>query len=100
MLRTLRQIVELVNLVRERTNPRLIYRVLVTMYDRRNKICQVILEQMQRGLSKVLFKTIIEVDTRLRESPVFGQPITLYAPKTRGAQQYRALAKELINHER
>jgi chromosome partitioning protein len=97
---SLRQIIELVKLVRERTNPRLIYRVLVTMYDRRNKICQVILEQMQRGLSKVLFKTIIEVDTKLRESPAFGQPITLYAPKTRGTQQYRALAKELMNHER
>lgn len=97
---SLRQIIEMVRLVRGKTNPRLIYRVLVTMYDRRNKICQIILEQMQRGLSKVLFKTIIEVDTRLRESPVFGQPITLYAPKTRSTQQYRALAKELINDER
>ena len=55
---SLRQIVELVNLVRERTNPRLIYRVLVTMYDRRNKICQVILEQMQRGLSKFSSKPL------------------------------------------
>jgi chromosome partitioning protein len=96
---SLRHIVELVQLVRKKANPRLLYRVLVTMYDRRNKICQVILDQMQRGLSKVLFKTIIEVDTKLRESPVFGQPITLYAPETRGAQQYRALAKELMNHE-
>jgi chromosome partitioning protein len=97
---SLRQIMGLVKLVREKTNPRLIYRVLVTMYDRRNKISQVILEQMQRGLNKVLFKTIIGVDTKLRESPAFGQPITLYEPKTRGAQQYRALAEELINYER
>jgi chromosome partitioning protein len=97
-VQSLRQIMELVKLVRERTNPRLIYRVLVTMYDQRNKICQVILEQMQRGLSQVLLKTIIEVDTKLRESPAFAQPVTLYAPKTRGAQQYRALAKELMNH--
>ena len=95
---SLRQIIELVKLVREKTNPRLIYRVLVTMYDRRNKICQIILEQMQRGLSRVLFKTIIEVDTRLRESPASGRPITLYAPQTRSAQQYRTLAKELMNH--
>jgi chromosome partitioning protein len=54
---------------------------------------------MQQGLDKVLFTTIIEVDTKLRESPAFGQPITLYAPNTRGAQQYRALAKELMNHD-
>lgn len=96
---TLLHFVRLVQRVREKTNPRLQYRVLVTMYDRRNKIYRIILDQMQRGLSKALFKTIIEVDTKLRESPVFGQPITLYAPKTRGAQQYRALAKELMEHE-
>jgi cellulose biosynthesis protein BcsQ len=36
----------------------------------------------------------------LRESPAFGKPITLYAPKTRGTQQYRALAKELMDYDR
>jgi chromosome partitioning protein len=68
------------------------------MYDRRNKICRVTLDRMQRKLNSVIFETIIEVDTKLRESPAFGQPVTLYAPKTRGAEQYRALAKELLNH--
>ncbi len=102
---SLRHFMKLVQRIREKTNPWLTYRVLVTMYDRRNKICRVILEQMQQRLNSVLFETIIEVDTRLRESPAFGQPITLYAPKTRGARQYRALAQELMheeltNHER
>ena len=96
--RTLRHYSELIERIREKTNTQLTYRVLVTMYDRRNKICRTILDQMRRGLSDVLFETIIEIDTKLRESPVFGQPITLYAPKTRGALQYRALAKELMNH--
>jgi chromosome partitioning protein len=96
--RTLRHYSELITRMREKTNANLTYRVLVTMYDRRNKICRTILDQMRRGLSHVLFDTIIEIDTKLRESPVFGQPITLYAPKTRGAQQYRALAKELMDH--
>jgi len=95
---SLRHFVKLVKQVREKLNPRLTYRVLVTMYDRRNKICQIILEQMHRGLSAVLFETVIEIDTRLRESPAFGRPITLYAPDTRGAEQYRALAEELTNH--
>ena len=93
-----RQVTELGRLVREKTNPRLAYRTLVTMYDRRNKINQVIFDQMQRGMNGILFKTIIEVDTKLKESPVFGQPVTLYAPNTRGAAQYRALAQELINY--
>ena len=97
---SLRRIMELAKLVREKTNPRLTYRVLVTMYDRRNKICRVVFDQMRQGLSDVLFKTVIEVDTKLRESPAFGQPITRYAPHTRGAEQYRSLAQELMDHER
>ena len=96
--RSLRQVEGLVKLVKEKTNPRLSYRVLVTMYDQRNRICQLILARMQRELSRLLFQTVIQIDNKLRESPAFGQPITLYAPNTRGAQQYRALAKELINH--
>ena len=96
---SLRQFVKLVQQVREKTNPWLTYRVLATMYDRRNKICQLILEQMRRALGQALFQNIIEVDTKLRESPAFGQPITLYAPKTRGSEQYRALAKELMSND-
>lgn len=94
----LRQTVNLVEMVREKTNPQLLYRVLMTMYDRRNRICQVMRTQVEQKLSKIVFKTVIEVDTKLRESPTLGQPITLYAPDTRGAQQYRALAEELVNH--
>jgi chromosome partitioning protein len=96
---TLHQYLDLIQRVRDKTNPQLTYRILATMYDRRNKICKITLEQMRSGLNNVLFKTIIEVDTKLRESPAFGQPITLYAPKTRGARQYRALAEELLSYE-
>jgi len=96
--RSLRQVEGLAKLVQEKTNPRLSYRVLVTMYDQRNRICRLILARMQRELSRVLFETVIQVDTKLRESSAFGQPITLYAPNARGAQQYRALAKEVIDH--
>jgi len=72
--------------------------VLVTMFDRRNKISRLIFEQMHHGMSHLMFNTIIEVDVKLKESPALGQPITLYAPRTRGAQQYGALAKELMQH--
>jgi cellulose biosynthesis protein BcsQ len=49
-----------------------------------------------------LMDTIIAVDTRIRECPVTGEPITLYAPNTRASHQYRQLASELpdkINHK-
>jgi chromosome partitioning protein len=95
---TLLYYMKMVKRMRARTNPLLTYRVLVTMYDRRNKISGTMLDQMRLRLDQVLFKTIIEVDTKLRESPVLGLPITSYAPKTRGAEQYRALAKEVLNN--
>jgi chromosome partitioning protein len=97
---SLRHYLRMIQQIRDKMNPWLTYRVLVTMYDRRNKICRVILDQMRQGLNSTLFNTIIEVDTKLRESPAFGQPITLYAPKTRGTEQYRALAKELMSYDR
>lgn len=96
---SLRHTVALAKLIRQKTNPQLTYHLLVTMYDRRNRISRLILEQLQREVNGLLYKTIIEVDTKLRESPVVGQPITRYAPATRGALQYRALAKELIAYE-
>jgi cellulose biosynthesis protein BcsQ len=41
---------------------------------------------------------VIEVDTRLRESPILGVPITQYRPNSRGSQQYRILAQELMDY--
>jgi len=96
---SLRRTIQQVRQTRRQNNPQLDYRVLVTMYDKRNKINRVILEQMQNGLSQVLFETIIQIDTKLRESPAFGQPITTYASRSRGALQYRALAQELQDPE-
>jgi chromosome partitioning protein len=96
--RSLRHVLELVRLVREKTNPMLAYRVLITMFDRRNKISHMVREQLERVLSDALLGTIIEVDTKLRESPLRCLPITSYAPRTRAARQYVALAKELMNH--
>ena len=58
-----------------------------------------ILEQLQRARREQLFETIIQIDTKLRESPAYGKPITSYASGSRAAQQYRALAEELVRAE-
>ena len=97
--RSLHRVLELVRLVRGRTNPDLVYRVLITMYDQRNRISTIIREQLERVFSDALLDTVIEVDTKLRESPVLGRPVFLYAPNSRGAEQYRDLAQELIHRE-
>ncbi len=71
------------------------YRLLVTMFDRRNRVHRNVLEQLKGAFPGAVLETAIEIDTKLRESQVFGQPITSYAPKSRAAAQYRALAEEL-----
>jgi chromosome partitioning protein len=96
---SLRQMVRLALEVRKQCNPSLDIRALITMYDQRNKISRMILEQLQNGKSQLLFETIIQIDTKLRESPVYSQPITSYASRSRGAEQYRALARELQGYQ-
>jgi chromosome partitioning protein len=91
----LSEVLDLVSRVRARTNPHLSYRLLVTMFDRRNRVHRSILEQLRGAFAAAVLDTTIEVDPKLRESQVFGQPITSYAPNSRAAQQYRALAEEL-----
>ncbi|MGB9775070.1 MAG: ParA family protein [Anaerolineae bacterium] len=94
--RSLRPMLELVTVVRQKTNPALRYRLLVTMYDARSRIHRLILEQIHRFFPQATFRTIVQVDTRLRESPVYGLPVTQYAPRTRAAEQYRAVAQEMM----
>ena len=93
---SLRQTTQLVRRAQAKDNPRLRYMVLVTIYDQRNKISRLILEQLRAALSGMLFDTIIQIDTKLRESPAYGKPIGQYAPGSRGAQQYRDLAQEIL----
>jgi len=97
-VQSLRQALDLVDLVRRKTNPRLTYRLLVTMFDVRNKVHRLILQHLQTRFGEAVFHTLIQVDTRLREAPAFGLPVTHYAPRTRAARQYSDLARELRGH--
>ncbi len=94
----LRNMMGLIRRVRQDSNPDLGYRILITLLDRRNRTHRNIQEQLQNTFGEGLFKTVIEIDTKLRESPIAGLPITRYKPSTRGSQQYRELAQELIEY--
>lgn len=94
----LRNMMGIIRRVRLESNAELGYRILITMLDRRNRTHRNIQEQLQNTFGDGLFKTVIEVDTKLRESPIAGLPITHYRPGARGSQQYRELAQELIEH--
>ena len=94
----LRNMMGIIRRVRQESNPQLAYRVLITMLDRRNRTHRNIEEQLRNTFETGLFETVIEIDTKLRESPIAGKPIMQYKPKSRGSQQYRVLAQELMDY--
>ncbi len=94
----LRNMMGIIRRVRQESNPNLAYRILVTLLDRRNRTHRNIFEQLQTTFGNGVFTTVIEIDTKLRESPIAGVPITQYKPTSRGSQQYRVLAQELIEY--
>ena len=94
----LRNMMGMIRRVRQESNPGLGYRILITLLDRRNRTHRNIQEQLQNTFGEGLFRTVIEIDTKLRESPIAGLPITRYRPGARGSQQYRELAQELTEY--
>lgn len=96
----LRDMMAFIRRIRKESNPGLAYRILITLLDERNRAHRAIRDQLEQTFGAGLFSTVIEVDTRLRESPIVGMPITQYRPKSRGSQQYRVLAQELMDYVR
>jgi chromosome partitioning protein len=96
----IRSALNLIRDIRDRTNPTLRYRVLLTMVDPENNLHQSLKQQIDKAFGEAVFDTVIEIDAQLRESPLFAQPITTYAPESKAAEQYRQLAQELLAHVR
>ena len=94
----LRNMMALIRQVRTLGNPDLRYRLLLTMFDKRNGIHRSLAEHLRNSFSSGVLDTVIEIDTRLRESPLVGLPIVFHATKSRSALQYRFLAQEILNY--
>jgi chromosome partitioning protein len=92
----LRNLMAWIRQIRTQDNPALTYRLLLTLYDRRNRSHRVLSEQLRQSFNSGLLQTVIEIDTKLREAPIAGTPIIYYAPKSRASLQYRTLAQEII----
>ena len=90
----LRDMLNLILAIRQENNPKLRYRILLTMVDKRNRIHRSLAEQIRTAFNEAIYDIEIEIDTRLRESAILGQPINQYSPESRATIQYRALAEE------
>lgn len=72
------------------------YKAVPTMYDKRAKACNRVLELLRYKMGGAIFNTVIGIDTRFREASALGKSIYGIDPKTRGAIAYSALAEEVM----
>ncbi len=94
-------LINTVNLVKETLNPGLeITGIVACMFDIRTNLSNEVVDRIKDKFSHKLFKSLIRESTKLAECPISGQPITLYAPESRGTQDYTELAKEIIAGEK
>lgn len=104
-LEGLSQLLETLRAVRKGLNPSLaLAGILLTMYDSRNNLSVQVEEEVRQHFKDGVFRTIIPRNVRLSEAPSHGEPILFYDIKSKGAQSYLELARELIgrgagNHE-
>ena len=71
--------------------------ILLTMYDKRNKICEMVSNDVKDYFHDKVFKTVIPRNVRVSEAPSYGQPVLMYDISCPGSQAYASLAGEIIN---
>lgn len=97
-LRGLALLTDTVDKVRDRLNPNLkIDGILVTRFDSRTVNAREVMARVLERFGDLVFDTVIARTVRFPETSVAGEPITSWAPKSGGAQAYRALAREVID---
>jgi len=95
----LKQLFETANIIRENFYPNnvRILGLLLTFVENTTIFSRQIQQQMREFFGPLVFDTVIHKTVRLAEAPSAGEPILTYAPKSRGTEEYRALADEIIN---
>ncbi|MHC4622453.1 MAG: ParA family protein [Planctomycetota bacterium] len=97
-LEGLRQLLETIQIVKERFNPELrILGVLLTFVESRITLSRQVQRQMREFFGDLVFDTVIHRTIRLAEAPSAGESVLTFDPKCRGAVEYKALAQEISN---
>nr|WP_171904328.1 MULTISPECIES: AAA family ATPase [Pelosinus] len=99
-LEGLSQLMNTITLVQKNLNPALsLEGVVLTMFDARTNLSIQVVDEVKNHFRHKVYQTIIPRNVRLSEAPSHGQPITRYDPKSKGAEVYTDLAKEVIDDE-
>ena len=99
-LEGLSQLMRTVGLVQKSLNPSLqLEGVVLTMFDARTNLSIQVVDEVKNHFRNKVYHTIIPRNIRLSEAPSHGKPIVQYDPKSRGAEVYMELAKEVLGDE-
>lgn len=99
-LEGLSQLLSTVRLVQKHLNTALtIEGVLLTMFDARTNLAIQVVEEVKKYFQEKVYKTIISRNVRLSEAPSHGQCVLTYDPRSKGAEMYIELAKEVVGHD-
>jgi chromosome partitioning protein len=96
----LKQLFETANIIAERFQPcRVkILGILLTLVENNTLLSRQIQQQMREFFGALVFDTVIHRSVRLAEAPSAGEPVLVYAPESKAAAEYRALAEEIVNN--
>ena len=87
--------------IRRNLNPDLkVEGIVLTMFDERTKLSHQVVQDLREYFGEQVFKTVIPRNIRLAEAPSHGKPILLYDIRSRGAESYLELAKEVIRNDK
>ena len=99
-LEGLTQLIQTIELIKLNFNNSLdLQGIVLTMYDKRNKISELVAQDVKNHFKEKVYKTIIPRNVKISEAPSHGVPILMYDITCSGSQAYAALAAELINQE-
>lgn len=99
-LEGLGQLLETVQLVKERIRPEIdVLGAVITMYDGRTKLSDDVLQELYKYFPNNIFRSVIPRNVRLAEAPSFGRTIVHFDPSSKGAKAYERLAREVIERE-
>jgi chromosome partitioning protein len=94
------QLIDTVEKVREGfSRPLKLEGILLTMYDDRTNLARQVADDLREFFNNEVFRTVIPRSVRLAEAPSYGKPILIYDPRSRGAESYINLAKEILQNE-
>ena len=99
-LEGLSHLVRTIERVKRHLNPKLeIQGIVLTMFDRRNNLCDMVAQDVRAYMGAAVYQTVIPRNVRVSEAPSHGKPVLLYDLRCAGAQAYIRLAREVLQRE-